>query len=105
VKLYLITRRDLPPGARASQLCHAQRAFQASHEAVERAWFETSNTLALLEVKNEEALMRLAWEATMAGVPWSYFREPDLGHAVTAIALGPAGAQLVRRLPLALAGV
>lgn len=103
MKLYLVTRRDLPPGARASQLCHAGRAFAAQHAEVERAWFETSNTLALLEARDEQALMRLAWDATMAGVPWSYFREPDLADTVTAIAIGPSGAALVRRLPLALA--
>lgn len=102
-KLYLITRRDLAPGARASQLCHALRAFVEAHPDVDRSWFEESNTLVLLEVNDEDALMRLAWSATMAGVPWSLFREPDLADMVTAVALGPAGQTLVRRLQLAFA--
>lgn len=100
-KLFLVTRRDLAPGARASQLCHALRAFVEAHPEVDRSWFEESNTLVLLEVEDEDALMRLAWAATMAGVPWSLFREPDLSDSVTAVALGPGGQTLVRRLPLA----
>jgi len=102
-KLHLITRRDLAPGARAAQLCHALRAFVEQHPSVDRSWYEESNTLVLLEVADEAALLRLAWEATMTGVPWSLFREPDLNDAVTAVALGPTGRSLVRRLPLALA--
>lgn len=101
-KLYLVTRRDLPPGARASQLCHAMRAFVEQHPDVDRGWFERSNTLVLLEVADEDALMRLAWQAAMTGVHWSLFREPDLNDAATAVALGPNGQTLVRRLPLAL---
>ena len=101
-KLYLVTRRNLLPGARAAQLCHALRAFVEEHPDVDRRWFERSNTLVLLEVDDEDALMRLAWQAVMTGVPWSLFREPDLDNAVTAVAIGPAGKALVRRLPLAL---
>jgi len=101
-KLFLVTRRDLAPGARASQLCHALRAFVESHPEVDRSWYEESNTLVLLEVDDEDALMRLAWRATMTGVPWSMFREPDMNDAATALALGPSGQPLVRRLPLAL---
>lgn len=105
MKLYLVTRRDLPPGARAAQLCHALRAFVEAHPAVDSVWYAESNTLVLLEVADEDALMRLAWEATMGGVPWSLFREPDLGDAATAIAIGPTGQTLVRKLPLALSTI
>jgi peptidyl-tRNA hydrolase len=102
VKLYLVVRRDLTPGARAAQLCHAMRQFADEHPRVERAWFEASNTLVLLEVDDEPALAALASDASSRGVDVARFHEPDLGHALTAIALGPTARSLVRRLPLAL---
>lgn len=55
----------------------------------------------LLEVESQDALQQLAQKAKEDGVPVSSFLEPDLGDELTAIALGPSGRQLVRRLPLA----
>lgn len=103
MKLYLVVRRDLPePGFRAAQLCHAQRQFTAEHPDVDSLWFTESNTLALLEVPGETELLRLVTRARENGIPCSLFREPDLSGAATALALGPSGKRLVRRLPLAL---
>lgn len=102
MKLYLVVRRDLSPGRRAAQLCHAMRQFADDHPAAERVWFEASNTLVLLEVDDEPALAVLASAATKDGIAVSRFHEPDLGGALTAIALGPSARSLVRRLPLAL---
>jgi len=102
VKLYLVTRQDLPPGARAAQLCHALRQFGEDHPEVDRDWFRRSNTLVLLEGKDEHALSDLADKARLSGVPVAVFREPDLADALTAIAVGPKGKRLVRGLPLAL---
>lgn len=67
-------------------------------------WFNRSNTLVLLEVPDERSLVELADEARSLGLPVSLFREPDIDNAPTALALGPDGRTLVRRLPLALAG-
>jgi peptidyl-tRNA hydrolase len=102
VKLYLVTRKDLNPGSRAAQLCHALRQFTSEHEDVDREWYEKSNTLVLLEVPEEIDLLRLSVRATENGIPCSLFREPDLNDAATALAIGPSGRLLVRRLPLAL---
>lgn len=104
MKLYLVTRRDLPAGAQAAQLCHAMRAFTAEHPAVDQEWYVKSNTLVLLEAKDEVALRELLHQAREAAVPVSEFLEPDYDNALTALALGPAGRPLVRRLPLALRG-
>lgn len=101
MKLYLVTRRDLPPGARAAQLCHALREFVERHQDEDRAWFEASNTLVLLEAEDEGALSRLALAAAASKVPAAEFREPDLDDALTAIAIGPSGRKLVRELRLA----
>jgi peptidyl-tRNA hydrolase len=101
MKLYLVTRRDLPPGARAAQLCHALREFVEKHRDEDRAWFEASNTLVLLETENEGTLSKLASEAIASKVPAAEFREPDLNDSLTAIAIGPSGRKLVRELRLA----
>lgn len=101
-KLYVVTRRDLPPGAQAAQLLHAFRAFVAEHPEIELAWFRGSNTITLKSVADERELRDLATEAFAAGVKHASFREPDLGNALTAVTLEPRGAPLVRRLPLAL---
>lgn len=103
-KLYVVTRRDLRPGAQAVQACHAARQFAAEHPDLERAWFEASNTLALLAVPDEPALAQLAARASARGLRVAAFREPDLGDALTAIALEPGdGARrLCAGLPLTL---
>lgn len=103
MKLFLVTRRDLTPGARAAQLCHALRQFVDEHPDVDREWFERSNTLVLLEASDEDALWDLAGEARARGIPVSTFCEPDMGDALTSVAIGPKGKRLLRSLPLALA--
>jgi peptidyl-tRNA hydrolase len=104
VRLYLVTRRDLPAGSQAVQACHAARQFAADHAELERAWFERSNTLALLAVPDEPALEDLVVQAEQQGLRCARFREPDLGDALTAVAIEPGDVarRLCRRLPLAL---
>jgi siroheme synthase (precorrin-2 oxidase/ferrochelatase) len=101
MKLFLVSRQDLAPGLRAAQLCHAIRAFTEEHPTVDREWFTTSNTLVLLETVNEEELRRVVSSVRAEGIPVSEFLEPDLGDALTAIAVSPRGRHLLRRLPLA----
>lgn len=101
-KLYLVTRSDLPAGQQAVQAAHAMRQFAADFPDVDRQWFESSNTLALLAVPDEPSLARLLRKARWRG-PVSEFREPDRGGELTAIAIGPWGKPVVARLPLALA--
>jgi hypothetical protein len=48
-------------------------------------------------------LWRLCSAAAADGLRYLGFREPDLDDALTAVALEPAAARLVARLPLALA--
>lgn len=66
-------------------------------------WHASSNTLVILAVRDELELAWLCQDAESAGVRTLRFHEPDLGGALTAAAFEPAGARLVRALPLALA--
>jgi len=104
VRLYLVTRADLPAGDQAVQAAHALQQFNVEHPQAARSWFEQSNTLAFLAAPDETALQRLLDRAFDKGLRASAFREPDLGDSLTAVAVEPAGARLVRSLPLALAG-
>lgn len=103
-KLFLVTRRDIAPGYQAVQSCHAIRQFTAEHPDRDAEWFTSSNYLALLSVANETELMRLLVAAADAGLRCSAFREPDVGGAITAIAIEPhpKAAELCKGLPLAL---
>jgi len=103
-KLYLVTRRDISPGYQAVQSCHAIRQFTADHPDNDEDWFKSSNFLALLSVANEVELMRLLVTAADHGLRTSAFREPDVGGAITAIAIEshPKTAELCKHLPLAL---
>ena len=85
---------------------HALRQFTAEHPEIDRIWFEQSNYLGLLSVKNEEELVQLIEQAANHGIHHSIFREPDIDNQITAIALspGPKSKKLCSRLPLALRG-
>lgn len=74
------------------------------HPRVAENWFRDSNHLVFLSVAEEADLWRLAFKAEAFGIAVVYFYEPDLGNALTAIALtpGPAVRKLVSKLPLAL---
>jgi hypothetical protein len=93
-----VVRGDLSPAQQAVQAAHAALAFAAAHP--EAAAHECP--LALLEAPDELALCWLAEDAQRAGAAYAAFFEPDLGHALTAIALEPAADRLARRFPLAL---
>jgi len=102
VKLYIIIRADLDPGAQLAQACHAAFQFGIDHKTVTDYWHLKSNNLVLLSVPNEATLKHLATRIQDAGLAHSTFREIDFDNAVTALALEPDGRRLVSNLPLAL---
>lgn len=66
--------------------------FMVSHPEETMAWYRESNTLAFLEVQDEESLRRLTARARDLRAPVCEFREPDLGDSLTAVAVGPGPA-------------
>ena len=103
-KLYVVTRADLPPGSQAVQSMHASRQYAHEHPEIERRWFEESNHLCMLSVRDERALEALIQKAARTGVTFAVFREPDLGDSITAAAFEPGarGQRLCSGLQLAL---
>jgi hypothetical protein len=98
----VITRADLPPGTQAVQAAHAAIEFAVTYPSLTSSWHSASNTLVVLAVPDELALGWLDQDARASGLRAARFREPDLGGALTAVAIEPAGHRLLRRLPLAL---
>jgi hypothetical protein len=99
-----VTRQDLSAGYQATQLAHALADFIIAHPEVAKSWHTTSNSLITLTCSSEQELHRLLSRATSKGIRHFAFREPDLGYALTAIALEPGDEtkRLCSSLPLAL---
>lgn len=102
MKLYVVTREDLDPGAVAAQSVHGAIKFCREHRTIADFWYMKSNNIVLLSVPNEAALKHLASRAGDEGLAVSLFREPDFDDTVTSIAIEPDGWRLVSSLPLAL---
>lgn len=102
-RLYVIVRGDLPPGARVAQAVHGFRQFVADHPEIEKEWFENSNTIVILQARDEAHICTLADRAEMYGVPKAIFREPDLHDQATCLVLAPTPPtrKICRDLPLA----
>lgn len=98
-KLYVVTRRDMPPGDQGCQSLHSAFGFAAEHREIWARWYEESNTLALLSVADEAELEKYASKAEMRGLKFSRFREPDMKDALTSITFEPAAHRLLRNLP------
>ena len=84
------------------QAAHAAIEFQHAFPELARQWFTRSNYLVFLSAPSAEALTALLHRAQQQGILHSAFHEPDLGHALTAVAFEPAqlSRKLLKRLPL-----
>ena len=85
----------------ACQAIHAALEFAVTYPDLLGDWHAASNTLVVLTVSDELSLSWLCADADAAGLRVVRFHEPDLGDALTAVALEPGGWRLASRLPLA----
>lgn len=90
--MYIVTREDLKPGYQATQSIHAANQFLFEHPEIAKQWFECSNYLGLLSVKDEQSLLNLIEKASKNDISYSIFFEPDLQYEITAVALAPGKA-------------
>ena len=65
-------------------------------------WHTVSNTVVLLAAPDEAALRSVQLLARAESIRAVGFYEPDLGDALTAVALEPAAGRVLAHLPLAL---
>lgn len=82
-------RQDLPIGLQAAQALHACVDFSIEHPEITKDWHTNSNYIVCLNARDETHLEYLIELAEKQGVPYSIFREPDIDHQITAIALAP----------------
>lgn len=81
--------------------------MQSAHAAIDFAltWPQkVPEALVMLVCPDEDELRWLYQKARLADVSVSAFHEPDLDDQLTALALEPVAARLVRKYPLALGG-
>jgi len=94
----------LIPGSQAIQASHAVIQFIFEHPEIANDWYNISQYLVFLSVKNQEELLELAEKLRWKEILFSEFREPDLDNEVTAIALEPSNEarKVVSSMPLLL---
>ncbi len=100
-KLYIIVREDLDQGLLTAQACHAAAKFCLEHRELALDWGDDCN-LIVLSVPSKEKLAELLYKLELRGVKTSWFREPDVGGELTAIACREGARPLVSCLPCAL---
>jgi len=82
MKMFIIVRKDLSQSQRAVQAGHALAEFLL-HSPFSR-W--QNGTLIYLGVKGLRQLENLKRKMELYEIPYTEFREPDIGNEVTAIA-------------------
>jgi len=84
-------------------VAHAALDFAIAFPALTADWHASSNTLVVLAARDELALSWLGQDVEAAGLAIAKVHEPDLGGALTAIAVEPPGWRLLRSVPKAFA--
>lgn len=102
LKLFILVRADLEPGLQMAQAIHAAIQWVIEDPDLSSIWHKQSNNVVVKHVADEAALLELADKAEGRRCVVERFQEPDLAHAVTAVAVVGTGANaLLRELPLA----
>ena len=83
-KLYILIRRDLKPTYRGVQGGHALAQWMLEYPTQAQEW--NNGTLIYLSVSCEDALKAWGEKLDSLNITWAGFREPDIGHELTAIA-------------------
>lgn len=94
-----MVRADLPQADQAVQSLHAAVEFSVQHPEIIKDWHATSQTVVLLTARSEGWLRIIGERLERSGDPVAWFREPDLGDSLTAIATVGSGRKLAK-LPL-----
>ncbi len=91
-------------GYQMTQSLHALADFTQQYPQQTKEWAETSNSLVVLSVKDENELTQFIHKLSQFNIKYSAFREPDIDNQLTAIAIEPCDAarKLCSNFPLAL---
>ena len=97
-KLYVIVDEALSPGLKIAQGIHAAFAFRAAHPGLTDEWFVDSNNIVVLQHHDVPGIEH---DIRSLGYRTAVFREPDVGDAITGIAVEPRAGRLLADLHLA----
>lgn len=103
MKLYVALLDTLGAGQRVAQAMHGVVELAAAHPEAVGAWRAASNTVVAVAMPAPR-LAQLAAACGAHRAPAASFREPDLGDALTAVAVLPTTARvrrILQRAPLA----
>jgi len=89
MKLYIVVRQDISPGAQIAQSLHAFREYIEQHPECERRWYQNSNTIVVLGCHDQIELEELIHGAIQRNIKSSPFKEPDWDNELTACAFEP----------------
>lgn len=64
--------------------------FCLRYPELTKEWHDKSNYIVILAVDNEDQLVSIIQKASSKGILHTYFREPDLDNAITAVVLEPS---------------
>lgn len=87
VKLYVVSRSDIPPGVRAAQFVHARWQFSQDQPAADKVWNDLGGSLVLLEVADAPALNALMESILKSGAPVAAWKDHYNGGEVQLTAL------------------
>lgn len=88
--MYVVVRSDLEPiGYQLPQAGHAITSFIFTHTDIARNWHETSDYLVVLNIDNEEKLVKLMHKADELNIKSVGYREQDLDMQYTAACFEP----------------
>lgn len=82
MKLYVLTRKDIPPSYQAVQSGHAVAQFLKDNPNTQWA----NGTLVYLGVSNLQSLEKWISKLDSMEIPYSLFIEPDIGDQPTSLA-------------------
>lgn len=102
-KLFVIVRGDLVPGSKIAQAVHGKDEFQEAHPEEHRRWRTESNTIVVLQARDEGHLWVLREKAQSKDIPHAVFHEPDLSDSLTCLVLADTDGtkSITSKLPLA----
>ena len=92
MKLYIVTRADLSPGQQAVQAAHALAEYALRRPTEFHDWGNQTLVVLAAEDLTHLSIIEAGWPECVDN------REPDLGGALTALAVIPGCAALKRRL-------
>lgn len=103
--MYIVTRRDLTPGQQIAQVAHAMAEIAVEIPASISKWYQESQFIVVLSVKDEDELFNLYKKLYDQELGVYSFYEPDINDELTAFAVDPKhyteASKLLSSIPLA----